>query len=91
MKMNEEEAFYVTLALEDGIDVECEVIAKFPIGEKNYIALMPEDPVPGFEEGALFLYGCEDLPDDGVRLIEIESEEEYEEVCEAFEMFMDED
>ena len=32
----------VTITLEDGSEVNCDIIATFPIGDKDYIALLPD-------------------------------------------------
>ena len=31
----------MTLSFDDGAEIECAVIAVFPVGERNYIALLP--------------------------------------------------
>ena len=39
--MNEFEEGTVTLSLDDGKEVECGIVAVFPVGEQDYIALLP--------------------------------------------------
>ena len=78
---NQEEDFEqdtVTLTLEDGSELVCNVLAIFPCQDKEYIALLPQET--GKEE-EIFLYqfvqkgeGDEDIElinieDDGQRLI----------------------
>jgi len=45
----------VTLTLDDGTDLECEVLCIFPVGEKDYIALIPAEREEE-EDGEIFLY-----------------------------------
>lgn len=78
----------MTITLEDGTEVECAIIAIFPVGEKDYIALLPlqnED-----EEGEVYLYGFEEYEDGSFELLAIESDAEYEEVTKAFDEILDE-
>ena len=84
--MNEFEGGTVTIYLDDK-EVECEIIAVFPVGEKDYIALLPMDD----EASEVFLY--EYIEDEnGEPSIEyIEDEDEYEAVADAFDELMDED
>ena len=53
--MNEFEEGTVTLSLDDGKEVECGIVAVFPVGEQDYIALLPlndEDAA----DGEVYLY-----------------------------------
>jgi len=77
----------LTITLEDGTEVECAVIALFPVGEKDYIALLP---LENEEDGEVFLYGYEEFEDGSFELISIESDEEYEAVTQAFDEILDE-
>lgn len=77
----------MTLTLEDGTEIECAVIAVFPVEEKEYIALLP---LENQEDGEVFLYGYEEDEDGGFELISIESDEEYESVTKAFDEILDE-
>ncbi len=77
----------MTLTLEDGTEIECAVIAVFPVEDKEYIALLP---LENQEEGEVFLYGYEEDEDGSFELISIESDEEYEAVTAAFDEILDE-
>ena len=79
----------ITLYLAQG-EVECDILAIFSLREQFYIALMPQTPVEGYEEGEYFLYR---YASDGneVSLTDIESEEELEAVEVKFEELLDED
>lgn len=80
----------ITLYLDKDQEVECDILAIFPVNEQFYIALMPQTPVEGYEEGEYFLYR---YASDGenIELGDIETEEEWEFVEDKFEEFLDED
>lgn len=77
----------MTLTLEDGTEIECAVIAVFPVEEKEYIALLP---LENQEDGEVFLYGYAEDEDGEFELLSIESDEEYENVTKAFDEILDE-
>ena len=88
-KLNEEEfedAFdQVTLTLEDGSEMTCDVIAIFPCGERDYIALLPEnDP-----DGDFLLYRFIDNGDGNYDLDDIGDDDEFDAASEAFDELMD--
>lgn len=92
--INENEEFdepTVSMTLEDGTELECDVIAIFPVDDKDYIALLPNKPVEGFDENEVFLYRYAELEGDDIELTQIESEEEYEAVADAFDELLDEE
>lgn len=75
----EEEFDQVTLTLEDGSEMTCDVIAIFPCGERDYIALLPEnDP-----DGDFLLYRFIDNGDGNYDLDDIGDDEEFEAASEA--------
>lgn len=76
----------VTLTLDDGSEVVCDIIAVFPCGEKEYIALLPEN---SGEEGEVYLYQFLQNEDNELELINIEDDEEFEAVSDAFDEFLD--
>ncbi len=81
----------VSMTLDDGTELECDVVAIFPVGDKNYIALLPDKPVDGYDENEVFLYRYQELEGDDIKLDQIESEEEYEAVADAFDELLDEE
>lgn len=81
----------VSMTLEDGTELECDVIAIFPVEDKDYIALLPNKQVEGFDENEVFLYRYKELEGDDIELTQIESEEEYEAVADAFDELLDEE
>ncbi len=88
--MNDFEEGTVTLSLDDGRDVECGIVAVFPVGERNYIALLPLNDDEA-AEGEVYLYQYFEDADGEPSLGNIESDEEYEAVADAFDELMDED
>ena len=79
----------MTLSFDDGAEIECAVIAVFPVGERNYIALLPfEDQ--GVDEDEVYIYrfiAAENAED--VQLEDIETDEEWEIVSDAFDELLD--
>lgn len=77
----------VTLELDGDQTVDCEILTIFTIGKQDYIALLPMDSSE-FEEGEVFLYRYRE-DENGPALDNIESEEEYEAVADAFDEWVD--
>lgn len=86
---NEQEEMTVTLTLDDNSELECAVISIFPVGDKKYIALLPMTDDEE-EEGEVFLYQFNELGEDDAELINIEDDDEFEAVAEAFDELLDE-
>ena len=80
---NNSEYSSVTLSLDDGTEVECAVIRTFPAGDKNYIALLPIADIDE-DESEVYLYRYSINSDNEPVLENIESDEEYEIVSDAF-------
>ena len=70
------EEMTVTLTLDDGREIECVVLTIFPAGGKDYIALLPMDDIED-ENGQ-------------PNLENIEDDDEYEIVADAFDELLDE-
>lgn len=85
---NEEEVdrSHITLTLEDDSELDCAVLGIFPVGDKEYIALLPEN---ADEDGEVIVYRYTELENDEIQLDNIEDDDEYELVGEAFDEFMD--
>lgn len=73
----------VTLTLDDGSELECAVLCIFPVGDKDYIALVPADTGEK-EEGEIFLYQFIEHDNEEIELLNIESDDEFETVSDAF-------
>ena len=81
----------VSMTLEDGTELECDVIAIFPVNGQDYIALLPNKHVEGYEDDEVFLYRYKELEGEDIDLSQIESEDEYEAVADAFDELLDEE
>lgn len=78
----------VTLTLDDDSQMECIVLTTFEAAGRNYIALLPTNPPEG-EEGEVYLYRFVTGPNGEPDLQNIEDDEEYEAVADAFEEILD--
>ena len=86
--LNEEEEMTVTLTLDDDTDVECVVLTIFTAGERDYIALLPMEGEDS-EEGEVYLYRYSETEDGTPVLDNIEDDDEYEIVADAFDEMLD--
>ena len=89
--LNEEEdqGMTVPLTLDDDTEVECVVLPIFKAGEREYIALLPMEGADS-EEGEVYLYRYSESEDGAPTLDNIEDDDEYEIVAEAFDELLDE-
>ena len=89
---NEDDDVVVTLNLDDGSEVTCEIITIFDIGDQDYIVLIPLDAngEPN-EEGEVYIYRYFEDETGAPSLENILSDEEYEAVSKRFDELMDED
>lgn len=78
----------VTLTLDDGSTLECAILTIFPVEDKQYIALLPLDENGKNETGDVYLYRFEE-EDGNPSLSNIEDDEEYEMVADAFDEILD--
>ena len=82
----------VTLSLDDGTEIECEILTIFDLGEQSYIVLEPAETAndPDAEEAELFIYRYYEDEDGNYSLGNIEDDEEYEAVSDRLDELMDE-
>lgn len=80
----------ITLYLDNNVEVECDILAIFPIKQQFYIALMPQKEIEGYEPGEYFLYRYQS-DGENVELSDLESEAELEAVEDKFEELLDEE
>ena len=85
----EQEEMTVTLSLDDGQELECVVLTIFEAAGRDYIALLPMDDEEA-EEGEVYLYRYLEDADGNPSLDNIEDDEEYEIVSDAFDELLDE-
>ena len=83
-----DEEMTVTLTLDDGTDLECVVLTIFEAADKEYIALLPLDGNEA-EDGEVYLYRYSEDAEGNPDIQNIESDEEYEIVADAFDEFLD--
>lgn len=83
-----DEEMTVTLTLDDGTELECVVLTIFEAGEKEYIALLPLDDREA-EDGEVYLYRYVEDINGNPDLENIDSDEEYEIVADAFDELLD--
>ena len=74
----------VTLTFDDDKEVECGIVAIFPAGEREYIALLPLDENGQNESGEVYLYAFARTESGDPMLSNIESDEEYAKAAVAF-------
>ena len=74
-----EEADFITLEFDDGVEVECEIMGVFDCDGKEYIALIPDD---GSDD--VYIYGYKEVGDEEFELIDIEDDEEFEKAVAEF-------
>ena len=86
--LDEEEEMTVTLTLDDDTEVECVVLTIFTAGERDYIALLPMEGEDS-EEGEVYLYRYSETEDGTPVLDNIEDDDEYEIVADAFDEMLD--
>lgn len=88
---NEEEIFdpqemFVTLDLDDGSQLECQILTIFDVDNQNYIALVPVDN----DEEVIFYRYFED--EEGNPFLEnIDSDDEFDAVSDRFDELLDEE
>lgn len=86
--LNEDEEMTVTLTLDDDTEVECVVLTIFTAGDREYIALLPMEGADS-EEGEVYLYRYSETEDGTPVLDNIEDDDEYEIVADAFDEMLD--
>lgn len=88
---NEDTDIVVTLDLDDGSQVECEILTIFTVGEQDYIALLPLDESgEANEEGEVFIYRYFEDEEGNPSLDNIQDDDEYEAVSDRFDELLDE-
>ena len=83
--LQDEEEMTVTLTLDDDSELECAVVAIFPVQDKDYIALLPL----GVEDAQVYLYRFKHNDDEGLELENIEDDAEFETVVDAYDALVE--
>ncbi|MCL2593365.1 MAG: DUF1292 domain-containing protein [Defluviitaleaceae bacterium] len=84
LEENEEQDEIITLTLDDGEEVKCNILGIFEVEEKEYIALLP------LEEDEVLIYSYKENGEE-ISLENIETDEEFDMVSEVFYSMFDEE
>ncbi len=87
-RLEEGDDLFVTLELEDGKEIETQVITIFEVDGQDYIVLIPEDQVEE-EEGEVYIYRYFESEDGEPGLDNIETQEEFDMVSEIFDQIVE--
>ena len=87
----EDEDVMVTLELDDGTQLPCEILSIFDIDDQSYIVIEPQEQAldPETDEYDIFVYRYFE-EGDNYRLENIDNDEEYERVADRLDEMMDE-
>lgn len=77
----------ITIYLENG-EIECGIIASFPLDDRDYVALLPLEEVEGLSEDEILLYAYTKEGNE-LHLIEITDEDEFDRVADTFDEMLD--
>lgn len=83
---SQDEQQFMTLEFDDGEKVECEIMGVFEAGDKEYIALIPDN---GTDDVYIYGYDEEEFEKGGLQ--DIEDDAEFEAAVKAFEEILDAD
>ena len=86
----EHEVDVITLTLDDGSELECEVIGICEANGYEYIALLPLEADEESEDGKVFLYRYSEDENGEVDLATIEDDAEFEAASAAFDAMLEE-
>ena len=79
-----EEADFITLEFDDGVEVECQIMGVFEYDGKEYIALIPDD-----DTDDVYIYGYKEVGEDEFELVDIDDDAEFEKVVAEFDKIME--
>ncbi|MDE6222047.1 MAG: DUF1292 domain-containing protein [Lachnospiraceae bacterium] len=88
----DDEEMTVELELDDGKIVNCAIITILTVDQRDYIALLPLDENGNNDDGEVWFYQYEEdenNPDAEPKLTYIDNDEEYENVADAFDEYLD--
>ena len=89
---NEDDDVVVTLNLDDGTEVTCEILTIFDLGDQDYIVLLPlDDKGEANADGEVYIYRYFEDETGAPSLENIESDEEYAAVSARFDEVYGED
>lgn len=73
----------ITLEYDDGTTMECEIMGVFPLGEKDYVALIPHD-----DSDDVYIYRYQEYDDGTFEIESIEDENEFNKAASEFDAIM---
>jgi uncharacterized protein YrzB (UPF0473 family) len=86
--MEEDDLGSVILTLDDDTELECSILCIYPVGDKEYIALLPMND----DSDEVLIYRFIDNGEDqDPELENIEDDDEYDAAVDAFDEILDED
>lgn len=88
----DDEEMTVELELDNGEKVNCAIITILTVDNKDYIVLLPLDENGNNDDGEVWFYRYEEdesNPDAEPSLSYIDNDEEYENVADAFDEYLD--
>lgn len=88
----DDEEMTVELELDDGRSVTCAIITILTVDKKDYIALLPLDENGNNDDGEVWFYQYEENendPHEEPKLTYIDDDEEYDNVADAFDEYLD--
>ena len=87
----DDEDICVTLDMDDGTQVDCEIVTIFDVNDQDYIVLLPlDEDGEENEEGTVYIYRYFEDEDGNPSLENIQDDEEYEAIEERFDELLDE-
>ena len=81
----------ITLTMDDDSEVECSILGIFPVKENEYIALLPLDENGQSPDGEVYLYRFSTTENGDPVLSNIEEDDEYAAVADAFNKIIDQE
>ena len=82
----------VTLDMDDGSEVTCEILTIFDLDEQDYIVLLPieQDGKAWGDDDTVYIYRYFEDEEGNASLDNIDNDDEFERVSECFDEFLDE-
>lgn len=89
MELENPEDITMILTLDNNEELECSIITILEVDNKSYIVLLPLEGDEA-EEGEVFIYRYEESENGEPFLSNIENDDEFEKVSDAFDEYLDE-
>lgn len=89
-KNTDEEIEIITLDLEDGKTLDCQILSILNVSGQDYIYLLPQDNCEFSAEGEFFIYKYFEDDNEEITLDNDLTDEEFEMAADAFDALLDE-